>query len=157
MKIELPIETKLLISLLKKGKQVEADQEVLTPGALVRLLRLGLGMTQRQLAQRARVPQSTVARIEIGSIRPNEETLRKIFSAMECGIAFVPIPHFKSVEDLLRKKATTIAEKRIQYLEGTMALELQKPDKKWRERLLASEIEELMKSPTQLWDEDDAI
>lgn len=157
MKTELPIEAKLLAALLIKGKQVRADQEVIAPNALVRLVRRGLGMTQRQLAKRAEVPHSTIARIEKGVIRPNEDTLRKIFDAMECDIAFIPMPRFQSVESLLRKKAERIAEKRVQYLEGTMALEQQKPEKKWRERLLENEIAELLKSPSLLWEEDGAI
>ncbi len=157
MKKELPIESRVLASLLKRGEQQRRDQEAFSPGALVRLIRLGLSMTQRQLAKRAGMPQSTVARIEKGNIRPNEDTLRRIFAAMECDLAFIPMPRFESVEMLLRKRARRIAEKRVQYLEGTMALEQQKPEKKWRDRLLESEIEELMKSPSVLWDEDDMV
>jgi transcriptional regulator with XRE-family HTH domain len=154
MKITLPIETKLLESLLEKGEEIRKDQEILPLGSLVRMVRVGLGMTQRQLAMHAKVPHSTISRIEKGVIRPNEETLRKIFAAMECDIALIPVPRFKSVESLLRSKAKKIAEKRLQYLEGTMALEQQRPEKKWRERLLESEIEAILKFPSQLWEED---
>jgi len=154
MKAKLPIEEKLLISLLEKGKAIGANQEILSSGALVRLLRLGLGMTQRQLAKHASVPHSTISRIEKGRIRPNEETLRKIFAAMECDVAFIPVPRFKSVDALLRERAKKIAEKRLRYLEGTMALEQQQPEKIWRKRLLENEIELILQSPSQLWDED---
>lgn len=144
----------MLASLLKKGEKIRADQEILSPGALVRLVRLGLVMTQRQLGGRAKIPHSTVSRIEKGVIRPNEETMRRIFAAMECDIAFIPIPRFDSIESFFREKAKKLAEKRVRYIEGTMALEQQRPEKKWRERLIESEIESILKSPSQLWDED---
>lgn len=157
MRTELPIESNLLAALLKRGEEQRREQEVLPSGAIVRLVRLGLGMTQRQLAKRAGMPHSTIVRIEKGDVRPNEDTLRKIFAAMECDLAFIPVPRFESIEMLLRKRAKRIAEKRVQYLEGTMALEQQKPDKKWRDLLVESEIKELMKSPSILWDEDDMV
>lgn len=152
MRTKLPIEEKLLDSLLEEGRK-KSHQEILSIGALVRLFRLGLGITQRQLAKRAQVPQSTIIRIESGESRPKEMTIRKIFNALECDIAFIPIPRFKDVETLLREKAKKIAEKRLQYIEGTMALEQQRPDKLWQRRLLESEIELILKSPSQLWDE----
>jgi transcriptional regulator with XRE-family HTH domain len=157
MKKVLSIESQLVSSLLKKGDELRREQELLSVSALISLLRLGLGMSQRQLAKRANMPHSTISRIEKGTIHPNEDTLRKIFAAMECDLAFIPIPHFKNVEALLRRRAERIAEKRLLYLEGTMALEKQKPEKKWRERLLENEIEELLKTPSLLWDEDDPV
>lgn len=79
MKKKLNIQSKLLASLLLKGAEVRKDQEVLSSGSLIRLLRLELGMTQEQLAARAKMPRSTIIRIEKGITRPNEETLRKFF------------------------------------------------------------------------------
>ncbi len=73
---------------------------------------------------------------------------------MECDIAYVPIPRFESIELFLREKARKIAEKRVRYVEGTMALEQQKPEKKWRDLLLENEIESILSSPGQLWDDD---
>lgn len=154
MKNKPDMQSKLLASLLLKGSEVRKDQEILSSGSLIRLLRLELGMTQEQLAARAKMPRSTIVRIEKGITRPNVETLRKIFSAMECDIAYIPVPRFESIETLLREKALKLAENRIRYVEGTMALEKQRPEKKWRDQLLESEIESILNSPSQIWDED---
>jgi len=150
----LPIEKELVVSLLKKGRLIKKEHEIFSSGSLVRLVRLSLGMTQRQLAKRARVPQSTISRIEKEETHPNETTLRKIFNALECDITSLPIPRFTSIEDLLALRARKLAESNLQYLEGTMALELQQPDKKWREYLLKKEIESLLENPSRLWEED---
>lgn len=109
-----------------------------------------LSMSQRQLAKLAGIAQSTVTRIENEDIKPNQNTLRKIFSAMGCDLALLPIP-YQNLDSFLYEKAKKIAEARINYLESTTALENQKPDKKWREFALQNEIESLLKNPSELW------
>ena len=49
--------------------------------ALLRTARTRAGMTQRSLAARAGVPQSTVGRIETGAIEPRIDTLLKLLHA----------------------------------------------------------------------------
>ncbi len=48
----------------------------------LRKLRLLAGLTQKELAERAGVSQSLIARIESGSVDPRISTLRKILSAI---------------------------------------------------------------------------
>jgi transcriptional regulator with XRE-family HTH domain len=48
---------------------------------LLRNARLRAGLTQRSLAQRAEVPQSTVGRIELGVLSPRTETLERLLRA----------------------------------------------------------------------------
>lgn len=48
---------------------------------LLRHARLHAGMSQRALAARAGVPQSTVARIELGAVAPRADTLEKLLFA----------------------------------------------------------------------------
>lgn len=52
-----------------------------TPEEL-RRLRLQAGLTQKELAKRAGVSQSLIARIEAGTVDPRVSTLRKIISAI---------------------------------------------------------------------------
>ncbi|MCX8141621.1 MAG: CBS domain-containing protein [Candidatus Nezhaarchaeota archaeon] len=52
-----------------------------TPEEL-RRLRLMAGLTQKELAERARVSQSLIARIESGTVDPRLSTLRKIMQAL---------------------------------------------------------------------------
>jgi transcriptional regulator with XRE-family HTH domain len=44
------------------------------------------GLTQQQLAERARVSISTVQRAEQRRLDPTVETLRKFAAALECGV-----------------------------------------------------------------------
>ena len=50
-------------------------------GMLLRRARTRAGMTQRSLAARAGVPQSTVGRIETGAIEPRIDTLLRLLRA----------------------------------------------------------------------------
>jgi len=45
---------------------------------LLRSARRTVGLTQRQLAERAGVPQATVGRIEAGTITPRTDTLERL-------------------------------------------------------------------------------
>jgi len=56
------------------------------PGRHVAVARRRAGLTQRALAARARVPQSTVGRIEAGLIDPRARTLESLLRA--CGYEF---------------------------------------------------------------------
>jgi transcriptional regulator with XRE-family HTH domain len=47
---------------------------------LVRLARARAGLTQRQLAERAGVPQSVIARIESGARQPTIPTLERVLA-----------------------------------------------------------------------------
>jgi transcriptional regulator with XRE-family HTH domain len=48
---------------------------------MLRDARLAAGLTQRQLAQRAGMPQSTIGRIETGAISPRVDTLERLLRA----------------------------------------------------------------------------
>ncbi len=49
--------------------------------SMLRYARRLAGLTQRQLAERAGVPQATVGRIEAGQITPRVDTLEKLLRA----------------------------------------------------------------------------
>ena len=51
-------------------------------GRQVRALRISLGMTQGQLARKARTSQSAIARLELGQIEPRIHTLRRVGDAL---------------------------------------------------------------------------
>lgn len=52
-----------------------------TPADLLRTARTRAGLTQRELARRARTAQSVVARIEQGATSPTWETLTRLLAA----------------------------------------------------------------------------
>ncbi|ORB82697.1 XRE family transcriptional regulator [Mycobacterium kansasii] len=52
-------------------------------GNLLRIARARVGMSQRELAEAANVPQSTVARIESGARQPSLPVLARILAAVD--------------------------------------------------------------------------
>ncbi|MHB9302989.1 CBS domain-containing protein [Thermofilum pendens] len=76
----------------------------------LRLLRLRAGLTQVELAQRAGVSQSLIARIEAGKVNPRVSTLMKIYRALEsfmeeeltaCEVMSSPLVYVKPSTSLL--------------------------------------------------------
>jgi transcriptional regulator with XRE-family HTH domain len=55
---------------------------------LLREARLRAGLTQRELARRARRPQSSIARWESGKVRPSLETLRDVIRACDLELTY---------------------------------------------------------------------
>ncbi len=51
-------------------------------GSQVRAIRIGLGMTQAELARKAGTSQSAIARLELGQIEPRIHTLRRVGDAL---------------------------------------------------------------------------
>lgn len=49
---------------------------------LVRAARKTRGLSQREAAARAGVPQSTIARIELGAIEPRADTVERVLTAL---------------------------------------------------------------------------
>lgn len=59
-------------------------------GRMVREARARAGLTQRQLAAKARIPQETIARIERGRSDPRVKTLDRLLEACEFGLEVLP-------------------------------------------------------------------
>jgi transcriptional regulator with XRE-family HTH domain len=81
-----------------------AAEAQLPPHALIRALRTALHMTQSQLAKRAGLPQSHLARVESGKVDPRLSTLRKVLGALFCDMLTVP---------RMRRKIDAVLEERI--------------------------------------------
>jgi len=59
-------------------------------GRMVRYARQRAGLTQRQLAAKAGVPQETIARIERGRVDPRLGTLDRLLEAAGMGLEALP-------------------------------------------------------------------
>ena len=59
-------------------------------GRMVRHARRRAGLTQRQLAAKAAVPQETIARMESGASDPRVTTLDRLLEACEMGLEVMP-------------------------------------------------------------------
>jgi len=62
----------------------------MTAARLLKYARRRAGFSQRALAQAADVPQSTVARIELGALSPRVDTLERLLSAAGQGLSTEP-------------------------------------------------------------------
>ena len=59
-------------------------------GRMVRHARRRAGLTQRQLAAKAGIPQESIARIEKGRVDPRVGTLDRLLEACEFGLEAMP-------------------------------------------------------------------
>jgi len=145
---------KLLVEeIMQAAHSLKIALRGLSIGALIKLIRSQLGMSQMTLAKRAGVPQSTISRIEKGQVGVSLSTLQHILEAMTCDIVIAPIL-LDSIDVMRRKQARKIAQKRICYLKGTMSLEDQEPDSRFIEELLKQEEDRLLRGPnSKLWEE----
>ena len=119
----------------------------------VRMIRTYLRMTQAELSNRAKLPQSHIAAIETGKMDPRASTLQKIFDALSCQMEPRPI---KPLPEILRGRARSIALKRLKQSAGTMALENQAPDEKMFSRLLEKQTDRILGDRREkLWNKRD--
>jgi transcriptional regulator with XRE-family HTH domain len=59
-------------------------------GRMLRYSRRRAGLTQRELAAKAGIPQETIARIESGASDPRVNTLDRLLEACEMGLEVMP-------------------------------------------------------------------
>lgn len=100
---------------------------------LLREARARAGLSQRELAARAKMPQSSVGRIEAGLVSPSFATLARILAAVgyELGAEIRPRPVADAVVDaykkdidrtLLRENLKKTPEERVTSLQALVRL-----------------------------------
>lgn len=152
MKSRFPSEKLLIEEVRHAALETRVAVRGLSFGALLKHIRLQLGMSQKALAKRAGVPQSTISRIEKEK-DANLSTLNKISEAISCDLVIVPLLQ-DSIDTIRRQQARKMAEKHVRYLKGTMNLEDQQPDSRFMAELIKQEEESLLQGPnSKLWDE----
>ncbi|MGH3676164.1 MAG: helix-turn-helix transcriptional regulator [Mycobacterium sp.] len=62
-------------------------------GNVLRVVRAKAGLTQRQLAEKAGVPYSTIAKIESGNRQPTHPTMAKILAAVDLSVSTQLVPY----------------------------------------------------------------
>jgi predicted transcriptional regulator len=82
---------------------------------LVGLARRLSGLSQRQLASKAAVPQSTIARIESGAIEPRSSTIDRILSSMSYAVRLEPRLSGDVDRSLIRRFLRLTPAQRIEY------------------------------------------
>jgi transcriptional regulator with XRE-family HTH domain len=146
---------KLFLSeVAQAAKTLHHANRKLPIGDFVKTIRTQLKMTQVALAKRAKVPQSTISRLEQHRLDPTLSLLTKIFHALSCELVIAPMLQ-DSIDAICLKQARLVAERHVKYVRGTMHLEKQGPDKKLIDELIKRETEILLHSPgAKLWDDE---
>ncbi|MEI8366151.1 MAG: helix-turn-helix domain-containing protein [Parachlamydiaceae bacterium] len=148
-----PAEKLLIQEITQAAEKLSLAVRGLNIGHLIKVIRQQLGMSQKALAKRAGIPQSTVSRIEQVQRDASLSTINKILAALSCDLLIAPVLR-EPIDVIRRKQARSIAKKRIHYLKGTMNLEEQQPDEPFIEALLQEEENRLLQGPDhKLWEE----
>lgn len=126
------------------------------PRGWLRAIRDALGMTTAQYGKRLGVSQPRIVELEkseqSGSVTLN--TLQRAAEALGCRLVYVLVPE-RPLAEVVKERAELIAEKQSKSVEHTMRLEDQAVrDKKAARALREQAIEDLLKRPGRLWDEE---
>jgi transcriptional regulator with XRE-family HTH domain len=88
------------------------------PGRLLRQARERAGLTQRQLAERAKTSQSVVARIEQGRVDPSTATLSRLLAAagfeLRTELLALPVADTHMLDDVARILSLTPEERLLE-------------------------------------------
>lgn len=115
----------------------------------IKNIREALGMTQKQLAKRAKTTQQSIARLEKNEVNPTLDTLIKVSNALDCELVvnFIPKKNImKNVEERAEEKARKIVEQTT----ANSAMELQKPSTKAIKLNISELKEDLIKNKRDL-------
>jgi predicted DNA-binding mobile mystery protein A len=126
------------------------------PRGWLRAVRDALGMTTAQYGKRLGVSQPRIVELEKseqnGSVTLN--TLQRAAEALGCRLVYVLVPE-RPLAEVIKERAELIAERQSKAIEHTMRLEDQAVrDKKAARALREKAIEDLLKRPARLWDEE---
>ena len=152
MRRQLGAESRLINAILQKGRGLK-EQWIQESGALLRLLRRRLKMTQAQLAKKSGVPQTNIANIESGKKRATLPTLEKLFAGLGFRLALLPVGE-KTPDELIKVQAKKAASNSLQAVFGSMGLEDQMPTARKMREMVEEESHRLIQSETsRIWDE----
>ena len=133
--------------------QLEMSLRSLKIGDLIKMLRQQIGIPQSILSKQAGVSQPTISMIENNKVI-TISVITKLLKALHCNLTITPTLQ-EPIAQIRKKQARKVAQKRIEYLKGTMNLEDQEPDEKLFTLMLQQEEENLLNGPgSKLWGEE---
>lgn len=148
---DLPVATQRTIRRVAAYAEQAPAAARLPAHALIRMLRASLYMTQAQLAKRAGIAQSHLARIESGKVDPQLSTLTKVWGALFCDAVLLPRPR-RGIDEVLEERIKEKARMNVARVAGTMALERQLPEDETLAALIRSEESRLRARPSsEIW------
>lgn len=126
------------------------------PKGWLRAVRDALGMTTAQLAHRMGVTQPRIIELEKSEVTGNVtlHSLQRAAEALGCRVVYTLVPD-RPLADVVRNRAERLAEKQLAAVRHTMGLEDQAvKDKRANKELRDQFVEELLRRPARLWDEE---
>jgi transcriptional regulator with XRE-family HTH domain len=94
-------------------------------GDLLREARLRAGLTQRELATRARTSQSAIARWESGEVVPSFERLRELIRACGLELTFGLASYDDSYDSFIERQLRLTPAERVRHMAETAATMLE--------------------------------
>lgn len=122
-------------------------------GRRLRDIREGLGLTQKQLANKLGTSQAQLSRIEENSGATTLKSLVKLVTALGCNFSGL-VTSEKDLAEIINRQAKKKAEQMLKRTFANMAMEKQAPGKKAYDFQLKKLIAELAANPgPELWEE----
>lgn len=121
----------------------------------IRAVREAIGMSGKQLAQRLKVSQPRIPKLEQDELASavTLKTMRQVAEALDCVFVYALVPR-TSLEETVRTQARKVAAERMQRVSHTMLLEAQGLSDEEQRASYDAAVEELMREmPKELWDE----
>lgn len=123
----------------------------------VRAVREALGLNGRQMAERMTIARSHVSQIEDAEARGavSIRTLQRAADALGCDLVYALVPRDgKTLETLVHERAQRVAERMMERVAETMALEDQAVSREFSKREVDRIAAELVRTMSKdLWDE----
>jgi len=125
------------------------------PIGWIKAIRVSLGMTLQQLANKLSIKKQSVREIEIrekeGGITLN--LLKEVANALDMELVYGFVPKDKTLERYINKKAHNLAKKIVFRTSNTMKLEDQKNSNKRIKKAIEERTEQIKQElPKALWD-----
>ncbi len=121
----------------------------------LRAIREALGMSGKQFARRLGVAPPRITALEKNEMSGSVtiKTMQKAADALECDFVYAIIPR-KNLTDIVRKRALSLATKRLGRVSHSMLLEAQQLPDVEQKKVFDYEVEELIRNmPKELWDD----
>jgi predicted DNA-binding mobile mystery protein A len=120
----------------------------------LRAIRVALGMSGKQLANRLKVSQPRIPRLEQDEVAGavTLKTMRQAAEALDCVFVYAVVPR-TSLEETVRAQARKVAEARMRRVAHSMLLEAQSLSAGEQRASLDAAVEELAREmPKELWE-----
>lgn len=120
----------------------------------IRTIREALGMSLRQLGERAGMTKASVAQMERREAEGNItlDSIRKLATAMEADLHYFVVPR-RGLEETVRKRAEFLAKRFAKEISDSMALEDQATSEDRLQQLVEHHTRRILEDEGSLWDD----